>query len=98
MNMDTNPLLIPLEMRERYLDRRLRDVKNCDLKLLNLDWAYFERLGHQLKGNAASFGFKELGCIANDIESSAKNKDLVQLEIYVKDFKNWFLELKGGLL
>ncbi len=96
--MDTNPLLIPLEMRERYLDRRLRDVKNCDLKLLNLDWAYFERLGHQLKGNAASFGFKELGCIANDIESSAKNKDLVQLEIYVKDFKNWFLELKGGLL
>ena len=96
--MDTNSFLIPQELRERYLDRRLKDVENCDLKLLNLDWAYFERLGHQLKGNAASFGFKELGCIANDIESSAKNKDLVQLEIYVKDFKNWFLELKGGLL
>lgn len=98
MNMDTNPFLIPLEMRERYLDRRLRDVENCDLKLLNLDWAYFERLGHQLKGNAASFGFNELGCIADEIETSAKNKNLVQLKICVKDFKNWFLELKGGLL
>ena len=90
MSMDISHYQLPDEVRKRYLDRRSKDIEDCTLKLLSRDWAYFERLGHQLKGNAASYGYRELGHIAFEIESSALNKDLLRLKTCVNAFKSWF--------
>lgn len=90
--MDIDQFQISHDMRKRYLDRRSKDVEVCSLRLLKLDWAYFESLGHQLKGNAASYGFVELGSIAMEIERAALNKDFSQLKICVKAFQNWVLK------
>ena len=87
--MDTNQIYIPDEMRQRYLERRFQDIQNCESKLKNLDWLYFEQLGHQLKGNAASYGYHHLGDIASKLETSALDKDLVKLEIYIHAFRIW---------
>ncbi len=92
MNMDTSHYQIPDEIRQRYLARRSKDIQDCSIKLLSRDWAYFERLGHQLKGNAASYGYRELGHIAFEIEVSALNKDLLRLKKCVNAFKHWFLQ------
>ena len=90
MSMDTNPhMIIPDEMRERYLERRFQDLRICDLKLKNQDWVYFERLGHQLKGNAASYGYNDLESIALQLETSALNQDLKNLEGSVHAFRRW---------
>ncbi len=92
MNMDIDQFHISHDMRKRYLDRRSKDVKDCSAKLLDPDWDYFERLGHQLKGNAASYGYVDLGSIAFEIEQSALNKNFSKLKNDVNAFKNWVLQ------
>jgi HPt (histidine-containing phosphotransfer) domain-containing protein len=90
MNMDTSHhMQLPDDLKRRYLDRRAKDIEDCLLKLKDLDWTYFERLGHQLKGNAPSYGFDELGAIAHELEASAQEKDLDKLEMYVNAFRVW---------
>jgi HPt (histidine-containing phosphotransfer) domain-containing protein len=80
---------LPEDLRRRYLARRYQDAVDCASRLINHDWAYFERLGHQLKGNAPSFGYNELQEIALRIETHAKKRDLLNLEATLEDFKSW---------
>lgn len=87
MNTDIN--FLPPELRQRYLERRLQDVQDCFSRLSNRDWAYFEKLGHQLKGHAPSYGFDDLQEIALKIEVHAKEKDISNLQSCINDFKSW---------
>lgn len=89
MNMDINVPHVPDDLRARYLARRSKDVEDCFLRFRAMDWSYFERLGHQLKGNASSYGYEELGHIALRIEQSAQAKDVADLEKNLSEFKNW---------
>ena len=79
-----------IEMQRQFIIRRSKDIDDCVAKLKNLDWNYFERLGHQLKGTAASYGYDDLGDIANQIEISALHKDLMTLEVHVQAFSYWY--------
>lgn len=87
--MDTNQFTVPEELRWSYLNHRSKDVQDCFSKLDVCDWGYFERLGHQLKGNAPNFGYEDLSEIAFQIEASALDKDLSKLEGSVRAFQNW---------
>ena len=89
MNTDINYQTLPEDLRKRYLARRHQDACDCISKLTNLDWAYFERLGHQLKGNAPSFGYDELQEIALRIETHAKKRDRFNLEATLEEFRSW---------
>jgi HPt (histidine-containing phosphotransfer) domain-containing protein len=89
MNMDTSFAPVPEEMRKRYLARRHQDATDCPSKIENQDWAYFERLGHQLKGNAPSYGFDDLQQIALKIELSARERDLLKLKSNIEEFQSW---------
>ncbi len=89
MNMVIDQFHIPDEMRRRYVDRRFKDIQDCHNKLVNLDWIFFERLGHQLKGNALSYGYEDLSEIAFDLEAAALEKDLIKLETCVNAFRQW---------
>lgn len=95
MNTDINFQTLPEDLRQRYIARRHQDTLDCFVKLSNLDWAYFERLGHQLKGNASSFGYEDLRDIALRIESFAQMRNLAELKATLEDFKNWVAEKKG---
>lgn len=85
---------IPEELRLRYLARRSKDIEDCFERLRQMDWAFFERLGHQLKGNAPSYGYEDLGRIALKIEQSAISKDLMDLERHLNDFRDWLHQQK----
>ena len=89
MNTDINFQSLPEDLRRRYLARRHQDALDCSSRLMNMDWAYFERLGHQLKGNAPSFGYDELREIALRIEAFAKRRDVGNLEATLEEFKSW---------
>lgn len=77
---------VPIEARQKYLDRRKQDLVACEEALIKQDFHFLERIGHQIKGNAVTFGFDEFTNIAVAIELAAKAKDMNQLPELVGKF------------
>jgi HPt (histidine-containing phosphotransfer) domain-containing protein len=84
---------IPDEMKAKYIERRKQDYLTCVDALEKNDFETFLRIGHQLKGNAASFGYDVLGVIAVELEKAAMIQDLVQIKNQLEKFKE-FLKIK----
>lgn len=78
---------IPVEARQKYLERRKQDVIASKEALSKQDYYFLERLGHQIKGNAITFGFDELTNIAIAIEQAAKAKNTAQLQELMDKFE-----------
>ena len=66
---------IPEEARLNYIERLKSDLENCKNALNQKDFDVIARVGHQVKGNAATFGYDDLGAIAIDLEKCALSKD-----------------------
>lgn len=81
-------MLVPIEARQKYLERRKQDVIASKEALSKQDFSFLERLGHQIKGNAVTFGFDELTSIAIEIEQASKEKKLELLKILIQKFES----------
>jgi HPt (histidine-containing phosphotransfer) domain-containing protein len=79
---------VPNEARQKYLDRRKQDIIACHDALSRQDFQFLERLGHQIKGNAITFGFNEFTSIAIEMEKAAKSKSLASLTTLVQQFES----------
>jgi len=77
---------VPIEARQKYLDRRKQDITACQEAVSKQDFQFLECIGHQIKGNALTFGFDELTSVAVAMELAAKAKDLTQLKELVEKF------------
>ena len=75
----SEPFTIPEEEKNKYIERRKKDLANCRLALTALDFKCFATVGHQMKGNAVTFGFDELATIGVDMEKMALSKDVQKL-------------------
>ncbi len=62
-------------MRTLYLERRLKDYSDCLIAIACRKADEIERVGHQIKGNAAPYGFKDLVKIGEELETSARTRD-----------------------
>ena len=80
---------IPEEMKVKYIERRKQDYEACLKALETNDFETFLRIGHQLKGNAASFGYDDLGLIAAALENAAKAQDLSLIKNLVSQFQSF---------
>jgi HPt (histidine-containing phosphotransfer) domain-containing protein len=78
---------IPDEARLKYIERRKKDIETCKTAILNQDYKVLETLGHQIKGNAASYGFDNLAPIAANLEETAKEKDLDKINVVLDSFE-----------
>jgi HPt (histidine-containing phosphotransfer) domain-containing protein len=87
--METLTLEIPDDLKIRYLERRRKDVVSFSEAIATGDFATLERMGHQIKGNALSFGFPELQDIGRDIEDLALKKNKSELEKQLVVFTDW---------
>ena len=83
MSIDPN---VPYEMKVVYIQRRKSDLIECNKALESGDFSFLEKVGHQVKGNAQSFGFDELSPIGIALESAARSKDLERAKRIVKEF------------
>ena len=76
-----------------YLDREKINLTlqqaNCLTALDKNDFETFLRIGHQLKGNAASFGFEDLGLIALELENAAKESDINKIKTSLTKFESF---------
>ncbi len=80
---------IPDEARQKYIERRRTDLENCKKALQQKDFDTIARVGHQIKGNASTFGYDELGTIAIEMEKSALSKDTGKLDSALSRFSKF---------
>ena len=83
-------MAIPDEMRKKYLERRKRDYEELARASEASDPAPFVRVGHQLKGNAITFGYQELADVGQRMEEAGQAADwsgarrcLAELEAWI---------------
>jgi len=79
-----NVMEVPVELKIKYLDRRRVDINHLLSSLAENDFDLAIKLGHQIKGNAATFEFPRIGPIGSDIENAAKNGDKEQIRILIQ--------------
>ena len=83
-------MIIPQEARQRYIERRKKDIESLRSALTTKTFDEFKRIGHQLKGNAASFGYAELERVAVQIEAAGQNEDALEASRQLDLFQQWF--------
>lgn len=70
--MDINDLI--KAKRPGYLLKRHEDAHKLRALLSEKNWTEIQMIGHQLKGNGATFGFIEISEIGAALEAGAKKK------------------------
>lgn len=75
---------IPVELKRKYLDRRIQDIEHLILSLDQNDFAPAVRLGHQVKGNAATFDVPQIASLGLQIENAARKHDSDRIKNLIK--------------
>ena len=76
-------------MQAKYLMRRQGDLKMLQSALQDDQFDPFTRLGHQIKGNASSYGYIDLQEIAERIEIAGLDMNRESAQQIVAEFKSW---------
>ena len=88
---------IPVELKTRYLRRRLEELNRLNVSLENGDFSIALNLGHQVKGNAVTFELPDIGRIGSKIEIAAKNKNKEEVKLRAQEMRN-FIETAQSVL
>lgn len=80
---------VPEDIKARYLERRRKDLEDCQESLSEKKFQIIEKVGHQLKGNGFTFGHPELSVIGKKLENAAILGDFQKIEIALKEFASW---------
>ena len=80
---------VPNDLRVRYLERRKIELEKCFSCLREKRFKELEKVGHQLKGNGETFGYKELSLIGSQIEKAAFQENVGHLKLVLSDFSRW---------
>lgn len=75
---------IPVELKRRYLERRLDDIRILKQTVNKGDFSQALRVGHQVKGNAVTFEVPQIAIIGNEMETAARRRDVDRLQILIK--------------
>lgn len=72
-----------------YLENRNKDVEKMKELLANKDYEELKRLGHQIKGNAGSYGFSQMSVYGMNIEDACKNSQYDSIEENIKNIEDY---------
>ena len=91
-------LHIPEEMKRQYLHRRRGDLAKLIEAAANADIEVFHRIGHQLKGNASTYGYDDLEALGIRLEDEMTAFDLAKANGLIREFQEWLeqRELEAG--
>jgi HPt (histidine-containing phosphotransfer) domain-containing protein len=85
-------------MKVVYIQRRLSDLAECNKAIESGDFSFIEKVGHQVKGNAQSFGFDILSPIGIEMEAAAKAGHIDSIKKAVLDFGTAVENIKNNEL
>jgi HPt (histidine-containing phosphotransfer) domain-containing protein len=80
---------IPGEMLRKYHERRKRDLEELTKAVAAKDFEPFCRIGHQLKGNGATYGYEELGRLGQKMEEAGNEKNFAAAESCLAELISW---------
>lgn len=80
---------IPQELVANYIVRRKTDLETLERSLAGQDLASIKVIAHQVKGNAISYGFSELGQIALTMDQATKSEDWETIRACISKFRTW---------
>lgn len=90
--------MLPHEMYVNYIIRRKSDLAELEKALASSNFEPFKRLGHQMKGNASSFGFNDLATLAEKLEQVSVKPGSLEAEKLLGEFKTWIIKKEAELL
>jgi HPt (histidine-containing phosphotransfer) domain-containing protein len=90
-------MIIPEDARQRYIERRKKDIESLKSALSSQTFEEFKRIGHQLKGNAASFGYSDLEKVAIQLEVAGENSDFAEASRQLTLFEKWLGKVSGQI-
>ncbi len=82
-------MFVPEDMLGRYFERRKRDLDECVKHLREGRLNFIEKVGHQLKGNAVTFGYPELSEIGKELEVAAQEGSHDEILVVIDKFRDW---------
>ena len=82
---------------DRYLQRRLSDLGLLKMARTKHDYASIRSVAHQIRGNALTFGFSELGEHASVLETLAVERNDPELSKEISWFEKWIKEKTSKL-
>jgi HPt (histidine-containing phosphotransfer) domain-containing protein len=80
---------VPQNIMIKYIAHRKQDLEACLVSFEQGQFEELEKVGHQLKGNGATFGHPELSFLGNKLEIAAQVHNVEDLEVSLKEFSNW---------
>lgn len=87
------------ELAQRYLENRRAELALLSAHLASENFAEIRRLGHNMKGTAASYGFTMLSAIGAELERDASERqasDIARLLEELSSFLEWIrVELRS---
>ena len=91
------PMEIPVELKLRYLQRRLEELSRVKQSLENNDFSTALNLGLQVKGIAEPVELPDIGRIGLKIELAAKNKNKEEVQILAQEMRNFIEKVQSFL-
>jgi HPt (histidine-containing phosphotransfer) domain-containing protein len=83
---------IPEPLRRKYIERRARDADELASALERGDFEVLSRLGHQLKGNAATYGYETLSVLGHKMDHAAQTQSLAEGKECLYALRAWLQE------
>ena len=68
------------EVRTLYFQRRCTELEECRKALRVHNFKFLRKVGHDLKGNAETFGFAPMSEFGDQLESAALEKNMSHAE------------------
>ncbi len=87
---------IPEDMRKKYLQRRASDAEEIAVALDAGKFEVLLKVGHQLKGNAPTFGYETLAELGHKMEEAAERESLAEARECLCALKAWVQEQQYG--
>ena len=77
------------DLTPQYLENRRNELPKLQAALQNGDFSLIETAGHQMKGNARSYGFSQLTDIGRELELAAQAKDSNEISILLEQIQDY---------
>lgn len=77
------------ELLQRYLDRKHGDLEKLERAILMKDFAQVHRIGHNLAGSGAAYGFIRITNLGKQIEVAAQHRSPARLTSLVTELKRF---------
>ncbi len=82
---------LPKELYLSYVKHRKADLKLLEEALEKNKVDEFRRVGHQIRGNAVSFGFQELESLGDRLEALDMHSVITSGPDLLQELRNWIL-------